>query len=64
MSGRRRATIFEHQGGNGTYTGAGLDWEGRDDRGDPLPPGLYLVQLRVEGDARSTSAVRALGIAY
>ena len=64
VSGRRRATIFEHQGGNGTYTGAGLDWEVRDDRGDPLPPGLYLVQLRVEGDARSTSAVRALGIAY
>ena len=23
VSGRRRATIFEHQGGNGTYTGAG-----------------------------------------
>ena len=64
VSGRRRATIFEHQGGNGTYTGAGLDWEGRDDRGNPLPPGLYLVQLKVEGDARSTSAVRALGIAY
>ena len=64
VSGRRRATIFEHQGGNGTYTGPGLDWEGRDDRGDPLPPGLYLVQLKVEGDARSTSAVRALGIAY
>ena len=64
VSGRRRATIFEHQGGNGIYTGAGLDWEGRDARGNPLPPGLYLVQLRVEGDARSTSAVRALGIAY
>ena len=64
VSGRRRSTIFEHQGGNGTYTGAGSDWEGRDDRGDPLPPGLYLLRLRVEGDARSTSAVHALGIAY
>ena len=67
VSGRRRGTIFEHQGGNGTYTSAGfdgLDWGGRDDRGDPLPPGLYLLQLRVEGDARSTSAVRTLGIAY
>ena len=67
LSGRRLATIFEHQGGNGTYTSAGfagLDWEGRDDRGNPLPPGLYLVQLKVEGDARSTSAARAVGVAY
>ena len=67
LSGRRLATIFEHQGGNGTYTSAGfagLDWEGRDDRGNPLPPGLYLVQLKVDGDARSTSAARAVGVAY
>ncbi len=67
VSGRRLATIFEHQGGNGTYTSAGfsgLDWGGRDDRGNPLPPGFYLVRLKVEGDARSTAEARAVGIAY
>ena len=67
VSGRRRATIFEHRGGNGTYTGAGfssLNWDGRNDQGELLPPGVYLVRLEVDGDARSTAAVRSVGIAY
>ena len=67
VSGRRRATIFEHRGGNGTYTRAGfssLNWDGRNDQGELLPPGVYLVRLEVGGDARSTAAVRSVGIAY
>ena len=67
VSGRHVATIFEHHGDNGPYAGdkyAGLNWDGKDEHGDLLPPGLYIVRLEVEGDARSSTAVRAVGIAY
>ena len=67
LGGRHRATIFEHQGANGTYTGADfpdLDWDGRDGQGNPLPPGIYLLRLEVEGDARSSATTRAVAIAY
>ncbi len=62
ISGRQRATIFAHRGGNGTYTS--LHWDGSNDHGELLPPGVYLVRLEVVGDARSTAAVRSVGIAY
>lgn len=61
VSGRRLATIFEHQGGNGTYD---LNWDGTDDQGDLLPPGVYLMRFEVEGDALSSATVRAVGLAY
>lgn len=61
VSGRRLATIFEHQGGNGTYD---LAWDGTDGQGDLLPPGVYLMRFEVEGDALSSAAVRAVGLAY
>ena len=67
VSGRRLATIFEHQGGNGTYNGANfpdLDWDGTDNHGDLLPPGAYLIRVEVDGDARSSATVRAVGMAY
>ena len=67
LGGRRRATIFEHRGGNGLYAGAdfaALNWSGSGDKGGLLPPGLYLLRLEVEGDARSSTAVRPVGIAY
>ncbi len=61
ISGRPRATLFEHRGGNGTYA---EHWHGRNDQGQLLPPGIYLVRLEVGGDARSTAAIRSVGIAY
>ena len=67
VSGRRVATVFDHHGDSGPYAGdkyAGLNWDGRGDDGDLLPPGLYIVRLEVEGDARSSTAVRTVGIAY
>ncbi len=62
ISGRRVATIFEQNGDNGPYTG--LNWDGKDDHGDLLPQGLYIVRLEIEGDDRSSTAARTVGIAY
>lgn len=41
-----------------------LAWDGRDANGNRVPPGLYLVSLSVNGDARQTHQVRPVGVAY
>jgi flagellar hook assembly protein FlgD len=41
-----------------------LAWDGRDQAGDRVPPGLYLVTLTVDGDARQTRRARTVGVAY
>ncbi|GEM_PF-4119101 len=40
-----------------------VEWDGRDERG-LLPPGLYLYQLRVDGDTSTQAQTSLLGIAY
>ena len=41
-----------------------VEWDGRDERGLLLPPGLYLYQLRVDGDTSTQAQAGLLGIAY
>jgi hypothetical protein len=41
-----------------------LSWDGRDAAGRPVPPGLYLLEVSVEGDARSQTLRRAVPVAY
>ncbi len=41
-----------------------MAWDGRDELGQLLPPGLYVYQLRVSGDAASEERAGALGLAY
>ncbi len=41
-----------------------LVWDGVDERGQRVPPGIYLARLRVEGDARVQSICRTVGVAY
>ena len=67
LSGRRVRSLFDHKGENGVYDGARfaeLEWDGRDVQGHLVPPGLYLIRLEVNGDARSSTALRTLGITY
>ena len=47
-----------------TESQPGLSWDGRNDEGVLVPPGLYLLQVGVEGDARSSATVQPFGVAY
>lgn len=67
LAGRRVRRLVESDGGNGVYDTARvpeLGWDGKDASGASVPPGVYLVQVEVEGDARSSASVRAVGVAY
>ena len=41
-----------------------LAWDGRNSAGARVPPGLYLVSLFVDGDARQTRRARTVSVAY
>ena len=47
---------------NGLYR---LAWDGRDEGGTLVSPGLYLARIEVDDDAGDdNSAVRLVGVAY
>jgi flagellar basal-body rod modification protein FlgD len=39
-------------------------WDGRDEHGQPLAPGLYLFSIGLETQAAQTRTLHSLGIAY
>ncbi|NKB66512.1 MAG: hypothetical protein GKR89_05585 [Candidatus Latescibacteria bacterium] len=41
-----------------------LSWDGRDARGNLVPPGSYLLRIEVEGDAQTEIAQRVVPVAY
>ena len=67
LAGRRVRRLFDREGENGVYDSvrfAELRWDGTDEQGQRVTPGIYLVRLEVEGDARSGTSVRAIGVVY
>ena len=40
------------------------EWDGTDDRGDLVPPGIYLLRLRVRADAGDIGVVHHICLAY
>ena len=47
---------------NGLYS---LVWDGRDEEGTLVSPGLYLARIEVDDDSGDdNSAVRLVGVAY
>ena len=61
LAGRRVRRAYAGMGSNGTYA---LEWDGTDDRGQLVPPGLYLYELRVEADEESEHRWGSVGVAY
>ena len=41
-----------------------LAWDGRDQNDQRVAPGLYLLELHIEGDARQQRIQRAVSVAY
>ena len=61
LAGRRVRRAYEGMGGNGSYA---LEWDGTDDRGLLVPPGLYLYELRVEADEGLERRWGSVGVVY
>ena len=62
VGGRRVRRLFDAEGQNGVYDA--VHWDGTDERGQRVAPGIYLVRLEVAGDARSGQTVRPVCVAY
>ncbi len=61
LSGRRMRRVYEGLDGIGTYEQL---WDGRDESGRLVPPGLYLYRVSVETDHQTVEAVKPLHVAY
>ena len=61
LASRRVQRAYEGMDGNGSYA---LEWDGRDDRGLLVPPGLYLYELRVEADEGLERRWGSVGVVY
>lgn len=62
LSGRLVRVLADVDEGNGRYEGKG--WDGRDESGQLVPPGLYVMRIAVDGDARSDAVVQIIGVVY
>ncbi|MEE3258063.1 MAG: gliding motility-associated C-terminal domain-containing protein [Candidatus Latescibacterota bacterium] len=62
LSGRRVRVLFDGLEANGRY----LDkaWDGRDDQGQVVPPGLYIARISVAGDSGQAEQSQVVGVAY
>jgi hypothetical protein len=61
LSGRRRAIVAQSSGGAGLFQ---VTWDGRDEEGVLLPPGWYVLSLRVDTDSGAEKLQRSIGLAY
>ena len=61
VSGRRLGLVDASRLGSGRYVGV---WDGRDEGGSLLPPGLYVVGLSVETDQGTTQRQAVVSLVY
>jgi len=60
-----RGRVVRHlNNGSGLAGHYELRWDGRDDRGALVAPGLYLFRLRVDGDSSTRTVTSTLGVSY
>ena len=62
LAGRRVAQIAGNDGGNSGLAQA--LWDGRNDQGALLTPGLYLLQLKVDADESEDRIHRPVALVY
>ena len=67
LSGRLVRTLYEGADLSGRYdqtTRPGLSWDGRDQGGAMVPPGIYLIYIEVKGDSKANQQAVAVVVAY
>ena len=61
LSGRRVRQLVSEQTPSGAYDET---WDGRNDAGHLVPPGVYLVRVAVNSDAETFARARLVGVVY
>ncbi|MDP6702671.1 MAG: FlgD immunoglobulin-like domain containing protein, partial [Candidatus Latescibacteria bacterium] len=61
LDGRKIATVPQGLQTAGPQTAR---WDGRDQSGATLPPGIYLIAITVQSERSGDDALRPLGLAY
>ena len=62
LTGRQIRVIHDGPEANGQYPDK--NWDGRDEQGELVPPGLYVVRIAVNGDAKDEELSRIIGVVY
>jgi hypothetical protein len=62
LSGRQVRVLAAVAEANGRYEGKG--WDGRDESGQLVPPGLYVLRIAVEGDSRGDEMTQVVAVVY
>ncbi len=61
LAGRRRKVVYSGLDGSGRF---GRPWDGTDDAGRTLPPGLYLVRVEIDADTGTESRTAIVPVVY
>ena len=61
LTGAPVRSLHDQRDSTGPYS---IDWDGRDDDGDLVTPGLYLLRLVAETDGGDATAIRTIAVAY
>lgn len=61
VSGRMVRKLWEMEVGNGEY---GVSWNGKDEEGNIVPPGVYLFRVLVRGDEKRFQYVGQVSVVY
>lgn len=61
LTGRRQRLIEELQLTSGGYTET---WDGRDENGETVPPGIYLLRIRGDTDIKESVVLKQVAVTY
>ena len=61
LGGRSRRVLYSGLHGSGRF---GRAWDGTDDAGRKLPPGLYVVRVEIDADTGTESRMAIVPVAY
>ena len=61
LSGRKLGSVPAAGVESGRFT---TEWNGRDEEGKVLPPGMYILRLQIEADRGTDSVERIVSLVY